>query len=461
MRRPPPPLTARSAAATSRCKPSSPGRRAARQARRQLPAWRRRHLHRAQPDWSTGSTLTLNAFHDIYIDAPITVAGPGVVSLTGNAAELRLRPHRLQRQPRLHRRGQHRHAGQPHHQRPTLRAGEQRGPAGERHLANPTSSYALANSYDATSDGTYAAAAIPTTFTGTFEGLGNTISNLTISSSTAPADEGIGLFASVTGNISDLALSGGSLTGNANVGALAGFDDGNVSNVAFEHGGDGVLPRRRFDRRVRRTGRTLTNSSSTGNVVGVLVDRCRSGEPGAIGGLIGQLDAGSVTASYATGAVTALGGDQIGGLIGVSNGNNNVVVSNSYATGAVSAGPDPSSFSAGVSVGGLIGDNGGAVIDSYATGAVLGAQFVGGLIGINENDAPGTSTTNPTGDGGGQVLRHRRGDGLRRQLRQRGHRCRRPDRIQRGRGRQRLRDGRGHRRRPAGRASIGATTGSR
>jgi hypothetical protein len=47
----------------------------------------------------------------------------------------------------------------------------------------------------------------------------------------------------------------------------------------------------------------------------------------------------------------------------------------------------------------LIGDNGGAVIDSYATGAVLGTQNVGGLIGFNENDAPGTSATSPTGDG--------------------------------------------------------------
>ena len=87
-------------------------------------------------------------------------------------------------------------------------------------LAAPGGFYALANSYDATGDGTYwAAAAIPTTFTGTFEGLGNTISNLTIFSDTAPADEAVGLFALVTGNISDLAIAGGSLTGNANVGA--------------------------------------------------------------------------------------------------------------------------------------------------------------------------------------------------------------------------------------------------
>ncbi len=253
-------------------------------------------------------------------------------------------------------------------------------------------------------DGTYASAPIHTTFTGTFEGLGNTISNLTIFSMTAPADEGIGLFASVsaTGVISDLAIVGGSLTGNANVGPLAGFDGGNVNNVHASTPVTGFFLVGGLIGEFGEPGRTLANSSSTGAVTGVLVDPLSSGQPSAIGGLIGQLDAGSVTASYATGSVTAFGGEQIGGLIGITNGNNNVVVSNSYATGAVDAGVDrynPTS-TAGVSVGGLIGDNLGAVIDSYATEeAVLGTQFVGGLVGINENDAPGTSTTNPTGDG--------------------------------------------------------------
>ena len=231
-------------------------------------------------------------------------------------------------------------------------------------LAAPGGFYALANSYDATGDGTYGAAAIPTTFTGTFEGLGNTISNLTISSSTAPADEGVGLFALVTGNISDLAIAGGSLTGNANVGALAGFDDGNVNNVHSSMAVTGFVLVGGLIGEFGQPGTSLANSSSTGTVTGELVDASSSGEPGEVGGLIGQLDAGSVTASYATGGVTAFGGEQIGGLIGITNGNNNVVVSNSYATGAVDAGVDPSNpvSNAGVSVGGLIGDNGGAVI---------------------------------------------------------------------------------------------------
>ena len=45
---------------------------------------------------------------------------------------------------------------------------------------NPSGDFALASSYDAKGDGTYAASPIATTFSGNFEGLGNTIENLTI-----------------------------------------------------------------------------------------------------------------------------------------------------------------------------------------------------------------------------------------------------------------------------------------
>ena len=98
-----------------------------------------------------------------------------------------------------------------------------------------------------------------------------------------------------------------------------------------------------------------------------------------VGGLVGQNE-GSVSASYATGAVT---GDQdVGGLVGENHGS----VSASYATGAVTG---------GVRVGGLVGQNEGSVSASYATGAVTGIDYVfrgtsyvsdgvGGLVGYND-----------------------------------------------------------------------------
>jgi len=58
---------------------------------------------------------------------------------------------------------------------------------------NPTANFALAKSFDASGDGTYTAAPVQTTLNGSFEGLGNTISNLTIFDLSA-ADY-VGLFA--------------------------------------------------------------------------------------------------------------------------------------------------------------------------------------------------------------------------------------------------------------------------
>lgn len=47
-------------------------------------------------------------------------------------------------------------------------------------LANPSGAFALVESYDASQDGTYSDCPINTTLNGTLQGLGNTISNLSI-----------------------------------------------------------------------------------------------------------------------------------------------------------------------------------------------------------------------------------------------------------------------------------------
>jgi filamentous hemagglutinin family protein len=352
--------------------------------------------------WASTATLTLDSYHSININAPITILDAGGLTLltndnggsggalnfaygptgfTGNVAFTDVVSGATQGSLAIN--------GHSY----TL---ENNIGGMESDISfNPGGYFALANFLDASGDGTLASALI-SSFSGTFEGLGNTISNLKISANTAPNDEGIGLFSYVTGNISDLAVSGGSVTGNVDVGALTGSDLGNVTNV---HSSMAVTGFYQVGGLIGDSQGIVSNSSSSGTVTGQLVDLSSGGEPSAIGGLIGEVDSGSVTGSYATGNVTALGGDYIGGLIGYTLGNNNVTVSNSYATGNVDAGFDSSTFVAGVSVGGLIGDNAGAVIDSYATGSVLGTQNVGGLIGLNENDAPGTSVSNPTGDG--------------------------------------------------------------
>src|SRR5207248_960216 len=73
--------------------------------------------------------------------------------------------------------------------------------------ANPSGAYAFAANYDASQDGTYISSPVATVFTGSFEGLGNAISNSAISDLT-PADN-VGFFAhvGVGGVIADIRLA--------------------------------------------------------------------------------------------------------------------------------------------------------------------------------------------------------------------------------------------------------------
>jgi len=130
--------------------------------------------------------------------------------------------------------------------------------------------------------------------------------------------------------------------------------------------------------------------------VGLFGYLCRDGEvsqlgveniditgTGFVGGLVGQ-SYGTVRDCYSSGSV--IGNEwYVGGLVGwnvkasVKIGNNewNVpgIVSNSYSTASVSGGD---------MVGGLIGLNQGDASNSYSTGSVTGYEFVGGLVGLGD-----------------------------------------------------------------------------
>ena len=111
-----------------------------------------------------------------------------------------------------------------------------------------------------------------------------------------------------------------------------------------------------------------------------------------VGGLVGWIDDGMVSGSYATGAVT--GDNYVGGLVGDNSGD----ISNSYATGSVTGNED---------VGGLVGDNSGDISNSYATGSVTGNEDVGGLVGDNEkgtvSNSYATGSVTGSSDVGGLV----------------------------------------------------------
>ena len=143
-------------------------------------------------------------------------------------------------------------------------------------------------------------------------------------------------------------------------------------------------------------GGSVSNSYATGSIqatgtraggliggvnLGSVIDSYASGDvqgaEGDVGGLVGYFNyfsgQGSVSGSYALGSATSAG-DRVGGLIGSNNG---ASITDSFAQGAaISTGDDQ--------VGGLVGYmNGGAVANSYATGNSEGSRRVGGLIGSN------------------------------------------------------------------------------
>ncbi len=211
-----------------------------------------------------------------------------------------------------------------------------------------------------------------TNFTGSFNGNGFTLANLTINAVSYENDRGFFGFVS-NADLVDITLTNISITSNGNfTGGLVGstlgtttITDCSVSGAITGYQGVGGL---------------VGNNDTGGNLV---VLRCSAAvtitipysSVGTFGGLIGSTKGGSVTESFATGDIGPHGAgvpNAVGGLIGMNWDN---VVTDCYATGNVYGGND---------IGGLIGSttyNIGpcAVVRSYSIGAVTGTG--GGLIG--------------------------------------------------------------------------------
>jgi hypothetical protein len=243
--------------------------------------------------------------------------------------------------------------------------------------ANPGGAYALANSYDASKDGTYTQSPIPTTFAGTFEGLRNIISNLTILVLNGQ-DYATGLFSEVSqsGSVDDLVLQNVSVTvdhNTAGIGALAGSNQGMV--------GDDTVSGSLSGERDLYTGGLIGVNSGTiaycASGVTVKANTSLRVSYQSVGGLVGISVQGTITQSFATGPVS--GADNVGGLVGVVDSG---TVSNSFATGDVK-----SVKRVGSIVGGLVGAfTGSSISSSYSTGMVKGGperSYIGGFIGDN------------------------------------------------------------------------------
>jgi hypothetical protein len=137
-------------------------------------------------------------------------------------------------------------------------------------------------------------------FTGTFDGLNHTISNLTIN---RPTTNQVGLFGNINsaGVIRNVGLVGGSVRGAGSVGGLVGYNYGSISN-SYSTGN--VNGSSYVGGLVGFNGGPLTNTYSSGGTV--------SGAS-TVGGLVGS-NFGRVNTSYSTNAV--VGGANSGGLLG-------------------------------------------------------------------------------------------------------------------------------------------------
>lgn len=214
-----------------------------------------------------------------------------------------------------------------------------------------------------------------TKFTGSFDGLGHTVTGLTIN---RPANvlannyQGLFGYADVGSTLRNVGLLNSSISGLSIVGALVGRSDGAIS-YSYADGGSVTGSLHQVGGLVGALGGTGSISYSYANV-SVTGTSGHGASSSTIGGLVGKTFVGSsISNSYATGSVH--GGAYVGGLVG----QNDADIDTSYASGAVTATNTR---------GGFIGDQlGGAITNSYWDSATTGvgtSTRLGNIAGVTD-----------------------------------------------------------------------------
>jgi hypothetical protein len=365
--------------------------------------------------WSSSKVLTLNTHQSIKIDQPVSVVGTGGLSLILGQGDLsfgqtgRIRFWDLASSLAIN--------GHAYTLIGNV-ADLATGIAG-----SPSAFFALADNYDASGDAPIHGAAVATTFLGSFEGLGNSISNLALSCADCGSSALVGLFAQMNGTVENLGLTNVSVdAGTATAGALAAavlhgtlrgdFTTGSLAASRSSLAGSGVvggLVGTLSDGDViwsRTNVAVTTTDTATTMTAGGLVGACGLDSAGRStislsyatgnvtmlasgahygGGLVGQFADCAISESFATGAVSGEGSFSVLGGLGGWSSSTASLVSDTYATGAVS-GDDYNARLAG-----LLGGNSGKIATSFAVGHVSGSGFTGGLISSELTNPPDIS----------------------------------------------------------------------
>ena len=347
--------------------------------------------------WASPNRLTLDANCNVSVKAPVTVAGPGGLTVVtndgGSGCDLLFFPGG-------------KIAFWDKHSSLLIDGKRYKLESSLPHLAkdiadNPSGLYALANDYDASVDGAYKYSPIAT-FVGTFEGLGNTISHFTIKA----RKFGGGLFDEIGsgGLIRDFGLVEASVvSGNAqsraagllaagNLGVIAhSFTTGSIQNSGSEDSAGGLVGANAGIISDSYSQASVWAANGSGGLASYntgLITACyASGTVSGYlsGGLVSENVGGTLVGSHATGSVY---GEQAGGLAGWNSGS----ISTTFATGTVNAQRS----------GGLLGANGGTVDSSFATGGVTGnyQSLSGGLVGYTTGGSITNSYASGPVDGG-------------------------------------------------------------
>ena len=258
-------------------------------------------------------------------------------------------------------------------------------------------------------------------FTGTFDGRGNRIIGLTVDKVNGQNTANAGIFSTVGkgGVVKDVNIYSGTFTGSDNAGAVAGVNNGRIEGIVTfgntvtvtgnngNAGGivginnavngkivtneDGTITLEPVDRNKPVTG--IIDVESTGSVI--------AGNTNAIaGGLVGTNN-GTLGNSYSNSAVTANAGTAagLGGVVGVNTEKGNVQYVDSL--GVTNGGAHLSN-----NVGGIIGINNGNMYSGFNESIVSGKDKVGGIIGnntgtvtniVNASSVDGFDTENASG----------------------------------------------------------------
>lgn len=339
-------------------------------------------------NWSSPNTLTLDSFHSIAINANVSVTGAGgLVLVTNNnsngtssgSGDLTFAKGVSASFTAPKGTGQRLNINGSAYTLVYSMAdidGIDGDPASSGAITDQTAAgglaghYALARNQDA-SGVTYTNALVGSNydddspFSGTFEGLGHTISNLTI---TAPDANYTGLFGDNQGaTVRDLGVVNGAISGGSYVGGIVSMNQSSSSvlnsyfsgTVSTSSSGIMVGGIAGFN----GNNSTIANSYSMGTVTGTRWT----------GGITGYNGSALVTNSHSSSNVNGGNGDYVGGVVGA---NESATITDSYSTGNVSG---------NTRVGGVAGNSyHGSISNSYNTGNISGNSFVGGVVGLND-----------------------------------------------------------------------------